>query len=275
MHATLKIPAKINLGLNIVSKRTDGYHNLETVFYPVPLYDELTMEVLSDSNTTSLHIDGLDIAGDVSDNLVLRAYRLLSNDFEIPPLRFNLKKNIPTQAGMGGGSADAAYTLLLLNKEFCLGLNETALADYAKRLGADCPFFVYSKPCFATGIGEQLEVIDLDLKGLEIIIIKPDVAISTKEAFSLVEPRMSQKKCREIVSQPIETWRDELKNDFEVSAFSLYPQLAEIKKYLYESGALYASMTGSGSAMFGIFSRPLKNNNSLFCQGNNNYFLTL
>ncbi len=275
MQATIKIPAKINLGLNIVSKRPDGYHNLETVFYPVPLYDELTMEVLSDSNTTSLHIDGLDIAGDVSDNLVLRAYRLLSNDFEIPPLRFNLRKNIPTQAGMGGGSADATYTLLLLNREFHLGLDETALTGYAERLGADCPFFVYSKPCYATGIGEQLEMVDLDLKGLEIVIIKPDIAISTKEAFSLVVPRPSSKNCREIVSQPIETWRDELKNDFEISAFTLYPQLAEIKKRLYESGALYASMTGSGSAMFGIFRKPLENNNSLFCQRNNNYFLTL
>lgn len=260
------IPAKINLGLNIVSKRVDGYHNLETVFCLVPIYDELeAMPASAESNEPILQIEGIPVIGNTSDNLIIKAYNMLKNDFDIEPLTFHLKKNIPTQAGMGGGSADASFTLLMLNKFYHLGLTEEKLLDYALQLGADCPFFIKSagvemngkKACYGTGIGEILEPIELDFSGKFIVVIKPSVAISTKEAFSLVKPMIPEKCCKEITSQKIATWKDELKNDFEVSAFALYPELAEIKNRLYQEGAEYAAMSGSGSAMFGIFAEKI------------------
>ena len=255
-EAQILAPAKINLGLNIVSKRADGYHNLETVFYAIPLYDEISITsnpVNSSSNI--LDIEGVEILGKAEDNLVVKAYNMLRKDFkELPEMHFHLKKRIPTQAGMGGGSADASCTLLLINRMFNLNLSSERLEEYALRLGADCPFFIKATPAFAQGVGEMLETISLDLSGRYIAIIKPDIAISTREAFSLVKPTRPEKCCRDIVMQPIETWKEELKNDFEVSAFTLYPELAEIKRLLYHEGADYASMSGSGSAMFGIFS---------------------
>lgn len=256
------VPAKINLGLNIVSKRPDGYHNLETVFYPVPIYDELeTLPADQGNNASTLQIEGIPVMGNADDNLVMKAYNLIRKDFDVEPLAFRLKKNIPTQAGMGGGSADASFTLLLLNKLFHLNLSEEQLLDYALKLGADCPFFIKSagvgmtgkKACFGTGVGEILEPHELDLKGKYLVVVKPSVSISTKEAFSLVKPTIPAKCCKEIARQKISTWKAELVNDFEVSAFALFPQLAEIKKVLYREGAEYAAMSGSGSAMFGIF----------------------
>ncbi len=256
------VPAKINLGLNIVSKRPDGYHNLETVFYPVPIYDELeALPAKSGNDASTLQIEGIPVMGNTDDNLVIKAYNLIRKDFDVEPLAFRLKKNIPTQAGMGGGSADASFTLLLLNKFFHLNLSEEQLLDYALRLGADCPFFIKSagvevtgkKACFGTGVGEVLEPLELDLQGKYLVVVKPSVSISTKEAFSSVKPTIPVKCCREIVRQKISTWKTELTNDFEVSAFALYPQLAEIKECLYREGAEYAAMSGSGSAMFGIF----------------------
>lgn len=271
----IKIPAKINLGLNVVSKRPDGYHNLETVFYPVPLFDKLEISGSNfypsgkEMDGASLTIEGLDIEGNVNNNLVMKAYRLLepliiqrqkqsatsssSSDSCQSSLNLHLRKNIPTQAGMGGGSADAAYTLLLLDRYFDLGLTQDELLDYALKLGADCPFFILSRPAFATGVGEKLEEIALDLTGYYLGIIKPEISISTREAFSNIVPCQPKVCCKEIVSLPVEKWRDNLKNDFEDSVFSIYPQLAEIKQTMYDAGALYASMTGSGSVIFGIF----------------------
>lgn len=256
------VPAKINLGLNIVSKRPDGYHNLETVFYPVPVFDELeALPAKSDSNVSTLQVEGIPVMGNADNNLVIKAYNLIREDFDVKPVAFRLKKNIPTQAGMGGGSADASFTLLLLNKLFHLNLSEEQLLDYALKLGADCPFFIKSagvgmtgkRACFGTGVGEVLEPLELDLQGKYLVVIKPSVSISTKEAFSLVKPAIPAKCCREITRQKISTWKMELANHFEVSAFALYPQLAQIKERLYREGAEYAAMSGSGSAMFGIF----------------------
>lgn len=253
------IPAKVNLGLNIVSRRPDGYHNLETVFYPVPIYDEISISYVPSSDNigkVELQLEGIEVLGKPEDNLVVRACNLLKADFpqlSSYDITLQLKKNIPTQAGMGGGSADASYTLLLINDTFQLGLTTEQLEAYALKLGADCPFFVRSTPAFATGIGEILSPIELDLRGMYMAVIKPEIAISTREAFSKVAPTTPEVCCRDIVMQPIETWRERLQNDFEVSAFALYPELASIKQSLYDAGATYAAMSGSGSAMFGIF----------------------
>ena len=255
----MNIPAKINLGLNVVSKRADGYHNLETVFYPVPIYDELTLECVpadEGKGHVELSLGGIEVLGRVEDNLVVRACNLLKADHAVlndVDIKLHLTKNIPTQAGMGGGSADASYTLLIINETFNLGLATEQLEAYALKLGADCPFFITSKPAFATGVGEELSPINVDLIGKYIAVVKPDIAISTKEAFSKIVPMKPHKCCRDVVAQPIDTWRAELKNDFEVSAFALYPELATIKQRLYDEGAVYAAMSGSGSAMFGIF----------------------
>ena len=260
----MKIPAKINLGLNVVSKREDGYHDLETVFYPVPIYDELTLTYSpskGENGAVELCLDGISVLGRVEDNLVVKACNLLKADFAVlnsMDLKLHLTKNIPTQAGMGGGSADASYTLILLNETFRLGLTDAQLEAYALRLGADCPFFVRSKPAYATGVGEVLSPIDIDLSGKYLAVIKPEIAISTREAFSKIVPMKPQKCCRDIVIQPIRTWKDELKNDFETSAFALYPELLSIKQRLYDAGADYAAMSGSGSAMFGIFEEKPK-----------------
>lgn len=261
------VPAKINLGLNIVSRRDDGYHNLETVFFPVPLYDELMLRRTSASECgegASLSMQGLTVVGDVNDNLVMRAYRLLCADFpslSACHLHFDLKKHIPTQAGMGGGSADASYALLLLDRMFDLHLTEDALADYALRLGADCPFFVRnafapnpSQAFYGTGVGEMLRPVALSLQGYRLVVVKPDVAVSTREAFSRIVPQRPSICCADIIRRPLADWRASLRNDFEESVFALYPELLSIKRRLYAEGAVYAAMSGSGSAIFGVFS---------------------
>lgn len=242
--------AKINLGLNVVSRRPDGYHNLETVFYPVPVFDSLT---ICEAENTSLTIVGHDIEGDAEQNLVMRAYRMLEADFKLPPVAITLDKQIPMQAGMGGGSSDGAFTLTLLNAMFGLSLSDEQLCHYAARLGADCPFFVTAKPAYAEGIGDKLAPISLSLAGYYLAIVKPPVAVSTREAYAGITPRTPTKNCREIVKQPVGTWRNELLNDFEESIFSLYPEIAAIKQRLYDLGADYAIMSGSGSSVVGLF----------------------
>ncbi len=244
--------AKINLGLNVVNKRPDGYHDLETVFYPIGITDELMIE--EGGNDCSLSIDGLSIEGSVENNLVVRAYRAVKERCpHLPPVNITLKKRIPMQAGMGGGSADCAYTITALNTMFQLGLDEQEMRSMAKSLGADCPFFINPTPAYATGIGEKLSPIPLQLDNYHIAIVKPPLAISTKEAFAGITPKHPAKCCREIVAQPIETWKDELKNDFEESIAPQHPEIADIKQRLYDKGAVYAAMSGSGSALFGIF----------------------
>lgn len=250
--------AKINLGLNVVEKRPDGYHNLETVFYPVQLKDALEVqpmdELFPSSVDCDLKVTNITIEGDEQRNLVVRAYHLLKQDFpQIPRVHAHLYKAIPTQAGMGGGSSDCAAMLLLLNRMFQLQLSQQQLINYAARLGADCPIFILNHPAYAEGIGERLQPIEVNLSGYYLAVVRPDIPVPTKEAFSLIKPQKPLKNCRTIVSQPIETWRDELINDFEQSVFALHPELREVKEWLYRIGAVYAAMSGSGSALFGIF----------------------
>ena len=253
--------AKINLGLNVVERRADGYHNLETVFMPVPLYD--TLEVLPMSSEMpdgvercKLMVSNLPIEGDVQRNLVVRAYNLLYADFpeQMGRVYAHLYKAIPTQAGMGGGSSDCAYMIRLLNVLFHLQLSNQQMIDYASRLGADCAFFIQDQPAYAEGIGERLSPMDLNIGSeYRLAIVKPDIPVSTKEAFSLIKPHKPQKNCLDIVRQPMETWRDELVNDFEQSVFALHPEIAAVKQHLYDMGAIYAAMSGSGSAVFAFF----------------------
>lgn len=248
--------AKINLGLNIVSKRLDGYHNLETVFYPVGIYDELEVEPLSSSDAKAyeLIVNGVDDICAPCDNLVIKAYNLLAQHYTMPPVRVVLTKNIPSQAGMGGGSSDAAYMIRLLNELFSLGLTIQEMKAYAAKLGADCAFFIDAQPAYATGIGDILESIEIDgLKNKYLALIKPNVAVSTKEAYSDITPHAPRVNCREILSKPVGVWKDNLLNDFEDSVFRKLPVLADVKSQLYAKGALYAAMSGSGSTVFGIF----------------------
>lgn len=248
---------KINLGLNVVRKRTDGYHDLETVFYPVPLTDKLEATVGNGADDTcSLSLSGNPIEGNTADNLIVKVYNLLATDHRLPHVDFDLEKHIPSQAGLGGGSSDATYTLRLLNELCQLHLDSPTLQRYAARLGADCAFFVTAEPSFATGIGDILTPMADEcahLKGLYLLIVKPSVAISTAQAFSFVKPQPPIIRCKEVVAQPIDEWRDRLGNDFEVSIFNIHPEIRSVKQQLYSMGATYAQMSGSGSAFFGIF----------------------
>ena len=262
---------KINLGLNIVAKRPDGYHNLETVFYPVPLCDALEIKKMDEEFPSSTPIDlkvtGNIVACDETKNLVVRAYHLLAEDYKLPRVHAHLFKRIPMQAGLGGGSADAAYMIRLLDERFRLNMGNAEMERYAARLGADCAFFIRSEIAYATGIGEVLEPADTEknnLEGYYLVLVKPDVAVSTVEAFAGITPQKPVKCCRDIVRQPIDTWRSELTNDFEKSIFTIHPILATIKEKLYEHGALYAQMSGSGSTIFGIFGQKPTNIKELF-----------
>lgn len=252
--------AKINLGLNVVEKRPDGYHNLQTVFYPVPIKDALEVHVMDEAFPSDydcdLKVTNITIEGDEQRNLVVRAYQLLKQDFPtLPRIHSHLWKGIPTQAGMGGGSSDCAYMMLLLNQQFQLGLTDEQLIEYVAKLGADCAFFILSRPCYAEGIGEKLQPIDLSLSGYYIAVVRPDIPVPTKEAFSRIRPHYPAQNCRETVMQPVETWRDTLINDFEESVFALHPEIGNIKQQLYDMGATYAAMSGSGSALFGLFKK--------------------
>ena len=250
--------AKINLGLNVVEKRLDGYHNLQTVFYPVPIMDALEIAPMSEGFPSDVDCDlkvtNIHIEGDEQRNLVVRAYQLLKKDFpSLPRIHTHLWKGIPTQAGMGGGSSDCAYMIRLLNETFDLQLTNEQMQQYAAQLGADCAFFIESVPCYAEGVGEQLEPISLDLSGWYIGVVRPDIPVPTKEAFSRIHPHYPALNCREVVMQPVETWRDNLINDFEESVFALHPEIGAVKEQLYKMGATYAAMSGSGSALFGLF----------------------
>ena len=242
---------KINIGLNVIRKRADGYHDLETVFYPVALKDAI--EVIR-SSEFNFQLSGLPVIGTADNNLCVKAYNHLKQDFPaLPPVSIHLHKTIPMGAGLGGGSADGAFMLKLLNKKFQLNLSEKKLISYALELGSDCPFFIINKPCFATGRGENLSPVQLDLSGYKLVLVNPGIHVSTKEAFSKLSPAIPAKSIGKIIQQPIESWKDELKNDFEETVFQLYPAIQNIKEELYAKGAIYASMTGSGSTVYGIF----------------------
>ena len=254
--------AKINLGLNVVEKRPDGYHNLETVFYPVRIEDALEVYEMDAQFPSAfdcdLKVTNIPIEGDEQKNLVVRAYQLLKGDFpQLPRVHAHLYKGIPTQAGMGGGSSDCAFMITLLNRLFSLGLSEQQMVQYAARLGADCAFFVASRPAYAEGIGELLQPVSLDLSGWYLAVVRPAIPVPTREAFSLITPHHPSRNCRDIVMQPVETWHDELVNDFEQSVFALHPEIGAIKQQLYDLGAVYAAMSGSGSAVFGLFRQPV------------------
>jgi 4-diphosphocytidyl-2-C-methyl-D-erythritol kinase len=241
---------KINLGLRILRKRSDGYHDLETVFYPLSFYDVLEVVRGNSSFTTS----GLSLNGNTTDNLCLKAYELLKKDFpSLPSLQIYLHKNIPIGAGLGGGSADAAFTLQLLNKKFSLGLSNESLLQYALQLGSDCPFFIVNKPSFAGSRGEELLPVQVDLSSYNIILVNPGIQVSTAKAFSGIVPAVPVKSVKDIVQQPISTWKEELVNDFETTTFPQYPEIQKIKEELYNKGAFYAAMSGSGSSVYGIF----------------------
>ena len=262
--------AKINIGLNITNRRPDGYHDIETVFYPVPLADHI--EVSSDGEWDSYPKDSFNMTvkvrtiglqkdtssldalnGSVGDNLVQKALALLRQYCEVPPLKICLAKNIPVGAGLGGGSADAAFFVREVNKYLSLGLTRDQLLEIAAKLGSDCAFFIDNTPKFATGRGEIMQDVPSVLEGYKIKIIKPLFNISTKEAYSRVKPQQPKTSLLEDFKRSVKEWRGLIKNDFEQFLFPLHPELQRYKDALYESGALYASMTGSGSALFGIF----------------------
>ncbi|KXB83176.1 4-(cytidine 5'-diphospho)-2-C-methyl-D-erythritol kinase [Prevotella sp. DNF00663] len=253
--------AKINLGLNIIGERSNGYHDLETVFYPIySLHDTLEIKYMGEDFPSDTDCD-LKITGNViecneQDNLVVKAYNLLASDFELPRVHAHLYKKIPSQAGLGGGSSDAAYMIKLLDERFRLNIGYAEMERYAAKLGADCAFFITSELSYATGLGDIISPVDGpkgNLNGYYIVIIKPDISISTKEAYQSIVPQKPLKCCKDIIRQPIETWKEALHNDFEIPIFKAHEELAAIKQTLYDLGAIYAQMSGSGSAIFGIF----------------------
>lgn len=249
--------AKINLGLRILRKREDGYHDLETVFYPVALKDALEIIPLSPHDKTSsfpFTLSGADIQGQPGSNLCVRAYQLLKKDFpDLPKIKMHLHKTIPSGAGLGGGSADAAFTLLLLNKMFGLTLSKEKMIGYANELGSDCPFFIINKPCYATGRGELLEEVYIDLSPYRMVMVNPGIHIDTGLAFAKILPAIPAVSVKEIIKRPVEKWKDEMQNDFEKIIFERHPVIAEIKEQFYRAGAAFASMSGSGSTVYGIF----------------------
>lgn len=242
--------AKINLGLNITSKRPDGYHNIETVFYPVKLKD--AMEFIP-AEHLSLTSTGIVVDCEMSQNLMVKAYQLLRQDLNLPSLAFHIHKTTPFGAGLGGGSANAAFTLIELNRFFQLELSEAQLLNYARKLGADCAFFIKNRAVFANGKGDVFKTLDLDLSAYSILLIHPGFGISTPEAYAQAKPQLAQKSIERIIGQDIATWKTELHNDFEHHLFQMHPVLAEIKSQLYQLGAIYASLSGSGSSMYGLF----------------------
>lgn len=245
--------AKINIGLDIVSRRADGYHNISTLFYPIPWKDILEI-VPAKGEESTLTVTGRKVDCPAEKNLVMKAYRKLNEVVPLPPVDIFLHKVIPDGAGLGGGSADAAFTLVGLNRLFELGLTDEQLAEVAAEIGADCPFFIYNKPMLAEGIGNEFSATDLDLSSYTIAVIKPEDAVSTKEAYAGVTPEEPKTAISEAVKRDIGEWKYTVKNDFERSIFPNHPAIAEIKQRLYDMGAIYASMSGSGSSVYGIFS---------------------
>ena len=249
---------KINLGLHVVRRRSDGYHDLETVFLPVPLCDELE---INPSESFSFSQTGIAIDCNPEDNIVVRAYRLLQREcgIRLPEVEISLRKKIPFGAGLGGGSSDAAFTLKMVDELYSLGLGSERLCTLAAKLGADCPFFIDNRPAFATGIGDCLTPLDFNpLAGHKLLLVKPDEAVSTAEAYGGITPRERRndiEPCNlaEAVARPVEEWARLIVNDFEATVFAKHPRLAAIKQTLYDTGALYAAMSGSGSTIYGIF----------------------
>ncbi len=246
---------KINLGLNIVGKRADGYHDIETALFPVPFSDALEI-ILAEDGIFEFHSTGLTVACEIEENLCVRAFRLLQHEFNLPAVKMHLHKVIPMGAGLGGGSSDCAFALKLLDKVFALGLNHDRLAAYARVLGSDCAFFIENKACFAFERGDRFEPVEADIAGLKIMLVIPGVHVTTRDAYSAIVPSTPVQPLKDILKLPADRWKDRLVNDFEVPVFEKHPMLGNIKSKLYEAGAIYASMSGSGSSLFGLFSEP-------------------
>ena len=275
--------AKINIGLNVVAKRPDGYHDIETVFYPVNVQDVLEVNVRKiikpgrpifhrmaepasyfEDENCSLTLKGNLLPGNPADNLVVKAYRMLLEDFDLPPVDIMLYKHIPSGAGLGGGSSDCANIIKLLNRRFGLRMTDRCMERYASRLGADCAFFIRNIPVIACGTGNIMTPVGLSLKGYTIVMIKPDVEVSTREAYSLVTPAKPEKSLEELIGLPVSQWRGQIVNDFEKSIYSLHPEIAALKDRLYDAGAVYSSMSGSGSTVYGIFETAISEPESIF-----------
>ncbi len=250
-------PCKINLGLFVTEKRTDGFHNLESVFIPVPLTDMLEV-ITAPHGTMEFTLSGNAVAGDFNENTCVRAYRLLSRDFDLPGIEAQLHKIIPSGAGLGGGSSDGASMIHVLNELFSLGLSTIQQREYAAQLGSDCPFFIEPLPSFVSGRGEFLTPLELDLSGLFICLVHPAVHVSTAEAYGLLSPRPAPFDLRELASIPRDQWTEKVSNDFEAPVSKLHPVVTTIKEKLYQQGAFYAAMSGSGSAVYGLFDRPVQ-----------------
>lgn len=251
--------AKINIGLYVVEKRNDGFHNIESVFYPVPeLYDVLEIVKNEKGEGAEFTFSGIAIPGEQHDNLCVRAYQLLKNDFSISAVKIHLHKVIPIGAGLGGGSSDAAFTLKALNSLFELKLSKEQLVDYAKQLGSDCAFFIANQPVYAYNKGDDFKNIELDLSSYEIKIIYPEIHIETAEAYAGVKPKITTSHLIDIIKQPVEKWKNQIKNDFEESIFLNHPEIQQLKQKMYDEGAVYASMTGSGSAVYGFYKKTLQ-----------------
>ncbi len=256
---------KINIGLHVVRRREDGYHDLETLFYPIPLRDNLEISLANELDAPfRLSVGGKKIEGELADNIVTKVYESLRKEFKFPPIEVTLYKHVPTGAGLGGGSSDAAFMLKGLNELFELGLSDDEMERRIAKFGADCAFFIRNKAAYATGIGDVLTPYPLSLKGKHIVLVKPDVFVSTKEAYANVHPHIPQFDLTSSLKQPIETWRHTVVNDFEESVFPNHPELPAIKQTLYDMGALYASMSGSGSTLYGIFDRPVPEAEKVF-----------
>lgn len=256
VHNMIVFPnAKINIGLNIVSKRADGYHNLETIFYPLMIKDVLEVVEAKELSFTS---SGLEIPGESQSNICLKAYELLSRDLQLPPVHIHLHKNIPIGAGLGGGSADASFFIKLMNDKFLLNLKLEQMKHYASQLGADCAFFIQNQPVFATGTGDEFEKIQLDLSKYFLVLVMPDLHVATSEAFKDIVPKPAVKSLKDLIKGDIFSWKPSIINDFEPGIIKRYPEIGYIKDSLYQSGAIYASMSGSGASVFGIFESPLK-----------------
>lgn len=247
--------AKINIGLRVTERRPDGYHNIETIFCPVKLQDALEI-VPSESSEDNcvLNLSGIKVDGKPENNLVIKALNILREHHNITtPLEIYLHKSIPSGAGLGGGSSDAAFMLKAVSEMYNLGLSNELLSKYASEIGADCPFFLSNTTMYAQGIGDIMEPVSIDLSNKYIVLIKPEINVSTAEAYGLVKPRKAEPSLKTLIKEPVESWRALISNDFEECIFQKYPVISQIKKHLYEKGAVYASMSGSGSAVYGLF----------------------
>jgi len=256
--------AKINIGLLVTEKRTDGFHNLETIFYPIGMQDALEVVEADEFQFT---MSGIEVQGDPDDNLVVRAYRMIKEDYPIPPVKIHLHKNIPSGAGLGGGSSDAAYMLRCLNQMFNLDIPQEKLMEYALKLGSDCPFFLQDKPVFATGRGEVFQPVELSLKEYFLILVKPPVHVSTALAYQNIVPQKPRLSLKGLIGFSVSKWKGNILNHFEKYVFHEYPEVGQIKQVLYDQGAAFAMMSGSGSAVYGLFRSEKRGIEKLFPEG--------